>query len=239
MSSYAYLCTIGAMGMKKKIDVMGIGMDFMDLKQVMLEIDSFMNDTVLNIVEIVSLETMALMGEHPEIRSCLNQANIVMPGERDILSFFGLEEEFKHQDFHIEGFFAEFVKQLEKNNRTVYVIASRQQQLDDCFEIINDNKYNINIVGSSIYDEKIHNSDVTVNDVNSLNPDVVLLLLSSPVCEMFINENRTRLLTRLVIATDNDPLLKKKDNKISHFFRSIFNKSILKLSLSRYRGKDK
>ncbi len=70
----------------KKIEILGMHLDNYTVRESLLRLDTYMGNTVLNIIETVTMKQLVLAGEHPVIKDCLNQADLCIIGECEILS---------------------------------------------------------------------------------------------------------------------------------------------------------
>jgi len=60
----------------KKIEILGMHLDNYTVRESLLRLDTYMGNTVLNIIETVTMKQLVLAGEHPVIKDCLNQADL-------------------------------------------------------------------------------------------------------------------------------------------------------------------
>ncbi len=59
--------------MVKKIEVLGISIDNYTVREALLQLDTFLSSSALNIIETVTVEKILLSETNPSIRDCLRR----------------------------------------------------------------------------------------------------------------------------------------------------------------------
>ncbi len=96
--------------MYKKINILDICVDNYSVRESLLRLDTFMSNTVLNIIETVTMEKLVSAGEYPVIKECLEQADLCIIGEREILSETGNDTAQRVREVCGQDFLRELLK---------------------------------------------------------------------------------------------------------------------------------
>lgn len=224
--------------MNKKINVLGVELDNYTVRESMLKVDSYLNNTVLNTMQIISMEMLVLCDDYPKMKDCIEKLDLSIIGDREILSATNIESSSRHKEVADNIFMGEFVKRLIKNNRIVYVIGDSQEKIE-CFKnYIKSKNMLMNIMGESVVDINMSDTDEIVNNINSICPDVIISLLPSPQQEKFIIENKSRLLARILIGMGSNYKASEENGKIFDKISQLINKSIFKRKVTRFNNEE-
>ena len=104
--------------MYKKINILDICVDNYSVRESLLRLDTFMSNTVLNIIETVTMEKLVSAGEYPVIKECLEQADLCIIGEREILSESGNDTAQRVREVCGQDFLRELLKRVVRSKKS-------------------------------------------------------------------------------------------------------------------------
>ncbi len=177
----------------KKIDILGICVDNYTVRESLLQLDSYLGSTVLNIIETVTLEQLVSSEEFPAIKECLKQADLCVVGECEILSVTNHATEQRMREVREQDFLHELLKRMVRSQKRVFLIAMTNAQIGQMQECFCGLVSAFEAVGSFSVEECAEDMDTLVNEINGATPDIVISALDSPVEEEFILSHKDKI----------------------------------------------
>ncbi|MEE1086634.1 MAG: WecB/TagA/CpsF family glycosyltransferase [Schaedlerella sp.] len=184
-------------------------------------------------VELVTLEPVLQEKDNQLWKKQMQSMDLLIPGGKGVLGaeknkYKALEKEIENYVLH--RFLMRF---LQKNRKTVYLIASSEENLIAFEDAIKSFGQMIRIVGKSVIQENGADKDKIINEINGLEPDCVFSALPSPLQENFIYENKGLLNTRVWVGYGLRILEYKSQGKLTNKIRLFILKKILHYHLEK------
>lgn len=179
--------------MIKKIDILGMQVDNYTVRESILQIDTYMSNAVLNIIETVSMKQLVQALENEKIKECICQADLCIIGEREILSEMDQASVQRLREIRDNDFLYELQKRVLRNQKKVYLIAMTNREIEHMREFFLTNWPKLCIVGTYAIEECTGNMDTVVNEINAATPDIVFSGMSTPSEEEFILDHKDKI----------------------------------------------
>lgn len=179
--------------MIKKIKILGMQVDNYTTREALLRLDTFMNSTVLNVIETVTMKQLIASAEKPVIRECLEQADLCIIGDREILSETGNATGQHMREIKDQDFMHEFVKRTLRNQKRIFLIADTRAEVEKLQGFFAEMNPAFEDVGSYAMEECAGDMDTVVNEINGLTPDVIVSALPSPDEEEFLLSHKDKI----------------------------------------------
>lgn len=71
--------------MLKKIDILGIEVDNYTVREAMMQVENYLDNTVMNTIETIDMKMLELAGRDETVRACIEQLDLAVIGEKEIL----------------------------------------------------------------------------------------------------------------------------------------------------------
>ncbi len=194
--------------MENKINIFDIEFDRLTAKQAMRQILQYMESESISTVDIVALEALMLGQGYTGWKDCLRSIDLLLPGSKEILESAGIADGREFQDIENFTFFRLFFRYLERNRKTVFLLAEQEEVLDMLKERIENLRRGTVISGEAVLSPGDGNQDKVINQINGVEPDCILSALSCPYQEQFISENKALLNARVWLGCG--PLLQNQ-----------------------------
>lgn len=179
--------------MIKQIDILGIQIDNYTVRESMLRLESYLNTTVLSVIETVTMRQLAMVVENPTIKKCLNECELSVIGEKEILAETGYASVQRMREVKDKDFMQEFIKRIVRNQKRVYLIGLTQEDIQKAEEYLKKINPKFTSVDSYALDECEGDRDDIVNEINGEAPDIVISVLPSPYEEEFVLEHKDKI----------------------------------------------
>lgn len=220
--------------MNEKITVLDIEINAYNAKQAMKQTMQYMKTEPLNVIEMVTADTLMNAREDLELRENLSWCDMVLSGEKEILEATGVTEKRLLQDVKDSTYLKLFLHYLHKNHLSIFVLAEEEAEWKELGDFLKKKYKGIHIAGIGSISDEGCSEDTITNAVNGSEADCVISLLSSPFQQSFVIKNHNLLNTRVWLGAGKllNSLYKEDDRKgrlvkfvIRHIFKSEMKKS--------------
>lgn len=179
--------------MDKKLNVLGVNIDNYYTSETAELINEYLNDECVNTIIVLHIPTLLKAADNDDFRQYIGQMDLTIAGSRAILEAAGIEDELSLREAEDKEFIVQFFRTVVKDKKTIYILGETAQAVDKYLKIITERHAGLNIAGKYAVDGYEEDCDTIVNEINSVSPDVILSILSSPFQEKFISENKNKL----------------------------------------------
>lgn len=222
----------------KKIEILGMHLDNYTVRESLLRLDTYMGNTVLNIIETVTMKQLVLAGEHPVIKDCLNQADLCIIGECEILSEAGNPTLQRMREVRDQDFLQELIVRMTRNRKRVFLLAMTKEELEQMQRIFEEKSPKFAPAGVYAVEMCTGDLDTIVNEMNGSTPDLVISALDSPMEEEFILSYRDKIGTSVWYGIGASYQYKAGKMQVGKTFQRLALRGRLHLSVSKYRQKE-
>lgn len=218
---------------------MGIELDNYSIRESLLIMEKFLNDTALNTVQMVNMELLALADTDPLVKEALSQCEFTVIGDRAILETAGVTSGQHLGEIDNKSFFVEFMKRIYRSNRSIYLIGQTQDEIDKFKKYLIDNFEHLKIVGEYAIDDCTPEYDDVVNDINIIMPDIILSVIPSPLQEKFLMEHKNKMCARLWYGMGTDGPHDRRSLKTRKLWRKVIGSKLFHHRVTRYENEQK
>lgn len=212
--------------MSETICVLDVKIDNCSAKQAMKASVEFMGTAATSVVELVTIETLMLTRDKPELKKVIEQSDLVLPGQEEILEAAGVIDARYIQETRTQTYLRMYLKYLHKNHSRVYLLVETEEEADRLTAHLVSRYRGIQIAGAAKVASGTDMDDMLVNAINGGEVDCVIAILSSPVQEEFIARNRSLINARMWLGAGKlmEPIYKgrSKGEKVAAFVDRMF-----------------
>ena len=183
--------------MIKEIIVAGIKLHNYTVLENLTKIAKNLEANVFTTIEEVHMKTILLAKEDESVKDALESLDITVVAETGILDAVGQATMLRKAEIERREFFFQFMKILERNGYTVYVLGDDMNEVESAQTYIADSFPRMKVIGTQVLDSVMGAEDKVINDINMLAPDMILSVLPSPTQERFLQKYKNMLLTKI------------------------------------------
>lgn len=185
--------------MIKQIQLLGMTIPNYSLREELQLAQDALGDEKLQLFLTVSMQSLVKVSnsELPHLRECVEHADLVVVEDPEILSTAGIYSSQRIHEAKDHVFFTELLKRLQRGQRQIYLVASKNDALLKIKEILSDKYEKLHVVGQYSIEDYPDDLDRMINEINSAAPDVILSVMPTPQQEEFLVANRSKLLAKL------------------------------------------
>lgn len=220
--------------MIKKIEILGIQIDNYTVREAMLMVETYLNNTVMNTIEDISMEMLVKAKEDETLKESIESLDLAIVNEKEILKAAGVNSPQRVKETAEKQFFEEFMKRIIRNHKTVYLFGQTRQQLENLEAFLTENYDKLKILGGFAVEECVGDFDGVVNEINIASPDVIFSILPTPEQEYFLMENKGKINARVWYGLGSDYAKTHGVSYIKSLMKRLLHKSMLHSMLSKY-----
>ena len=220
--------------MIKKIEILGIQIDNYTVREAMLQVETYLNNTVMNTIEAISMEMLVKAKEDETLKECIENLDLAIINDKEILKAAGASSPQRMKETTERQFFTEFMKRIIRNNKTVYLCAGSRQRLEKLEQFLEDDYERVKVVGKFAMEDCIGDFDGVVNEINIASPDVIFSVLSTPEQEYFLMENKGKMNAKVWYGLGDDYAKKRGMAYVKSLGGKLIHMRRLRRMLSKY-----
>ena len=211
--------------MADSIEVMGVVLDCLTAKEAMLRAMQFMENDLVDTIEILSMKDLMNGREDTKWQDLVNECGLVMPGEAEILKAADAGGGNVERETGNHIFIKLFLKYLQKNQKKIFLLAETEEDLLDTTEALRRYNRGIRLTGSGVVKPGDNRDESVVNEINGTETDCILSVLASPYQEQFISRNRALLNATVWLGCGalfrEGSRARRPAGRVKHFFRKF------------------
>lgn len=197
--------------MGTKVNIMDLEFDLLSQENLRDQIHDYLENEGLNVMHMISLDYMDAYEKNELLKITLQQADLVLPGEKAILTRHHvdvLETGGMIVDYH--GI-QELIEPLKNAGRTFYLVLRNAKEAKIVYRYLTRCFGGEKIVGVYVADGEV-TEEALVNDINTKLPDIILLSMDSTDQEEWLQNNRAKVNAKLCFAIGSVMPLILRDN---------------------------
>lgn len=220
--------------MLKKIDILGIEVDNYTVREAMMQVENYLDNTVMNTIETIDMKMLELAGQDETVRACMEQLDLAVIGEKEILIAADVHSSQRISETINHDFFREFIKRIIRNHKRVFLLAETIAQEEQLEHFLVGKYEQIEVAGHCAIEEKSNDFESVVNEINSASADVIFSILPSPLQEQFLTENKSKLDAKIWYGLSGDYAPRSRISRISQIAGRLIHKKKLQSKLHKY-----
>lgn len=207
--------------MGTRIRVMDLEVDLLTQETLQAEFNAYLGSDYLNTVHMISLDYIDTYDKNELVQQVLEEADMVLPGEKAILSAHHvevLETGGMVVDYHS---LLEVLKTLGEEGKTFYMVNRSEKEARVFYRYMARRFPKENILGVFAADSDVAEESL-INDINTKLPDVILLSMDSTEQEEWLANNKNRLNAKLCLAVGSImPLIVRENVPVPTWLKKI------------------
>lgn len=217
--------------MDNRINVLDINIDKLTAKEAMKRFIEFLGTEPVDVIELVTAESLMQMDEMPGLKTQADSFEMVLAGETTILKSAGIQDKNTLSETEKQVFLKMMFRYLHRNHKRVYLLVDTQEQGEELYDYLERSYYNIQVGGMAKVAAEDRADDMIVNAVNGAEVDCVISVMSAPLREDFILNNRNRLNARVWLGVGGELPSQKQtgigQRRFSRFLiKKLFQKEV-------------
>lgn len=224
--------------MVKKIRLLGMELDNYTLREEIMQSEDFSHKQELNIIRTISIEMLSMAADSQEVRSGIEQADLLIVGDSEILTEAGIYSSQRLREASEHGFMREFLKTRVFGQSSFFLIAQHQEEMDAFLKFLKTKYENMVIVGTYLLDTCSKDYDTMINEINAAAADVVLSVLTSPQEDSLLLREKAKISAKVWYSLGVDYQNTKKKPSFFVRFQQLIHKGRFKNMIHSYEDRN-
>lgn len=220
----------------KKIQVLGVTLFDYSLREAMRKVDGYLRDGKVSTISYVTIRGVLEADEDQTIKDFVTQLDMVIPADTDILRASNAASRNRIREIENNEFMEEFLKRLYRLRKHVYLLAETDEKLEVISKYISSYQEHIKIAGRFSLEQLQADEDFVVNDINMMEPDVIISLLSSSKRIDFFTANHMKLNAKIWLMLKDDMNLSTKKSSLVYALYNNLTKHTFKRRVNKYNN---
>lgn len=220
--------------MTKKIDILGLGLDNYTVREAIRQVETFLENNVLNTIENISMQMLIDAEESETLREVIQGLDLAIIGEKEILQVAGIDTMQRIRETEENDFAYEFFKRVERNSKSVFLLGQSEERVLNEKEHLLKDFPKLIVAGEYALDNCVGDFEAVINDMNAMTPDVIVSILPTPMQEEFFLSHRDKMNANIWYG-EGELGLGSRTGGVRGFFRKLARRGRLKNSIEKYR----
>lgn len=185
--------------MGTRIKIMDLELDILTEETFCEEVKNYLSNDYLNVIHLISLDYIDTYDENELVRETLGEADMVLPGEKAILSSYhvdvletgGMVVDYRSADHAARGAI--------EGKKKCYLVLRNQKEAKVICRYLLTHFSDLEISGLYVADSGI-SEETLVNDINTKLPDLILMSLESTRGEEWLHNNKSKINAKLCVV---------------------------------------
>ena len=219
--------------MNEKIQVLGLEIDNLTVKDAVKRVVSYMETEPVSVVEMVTMNTLGKFQYDDSATVLFENFDIALASDRGMLEAAGETDERRLKEVDELLFIKMVMRFLHKNSVRVFLLAEDMTDLQKLEKYMQEDWFNIQVIGKATMEDNAESDDMLLNLVNGAEAECILSALPSPMEEHFVFRNKLLVNARVWLGFGNllDELKKEKTafQRVKEFIlRQLLKKEMAK-----------
>lgn len=225
--------------MIKRIDILGMHVDNYTVRESILQLDTYMGSTVLNIIGTVTIKQLILAGENDKVREYLAQLDLSVLADGEILAETGNASAQRIREIKDKDFMYELLKRVVRNQKRVFLIAMTRDEVEHMQKFFTEVNPRFQVEGNYAMEECSGDEESVVNEINGTTPDIIISAMTSPNEEEFILAHKDKINASVWYGIGQEYDRKTGGIHIKDTVKRLALRGRLRRTVSKYQNENK
>lgn len=186
--------------MSDKVNILGVKIDKVSIDEAVERIITFTNEDKVHTVFTPNSEIIMSAYRDENMKSILNNASMLTADGIGVVKAAQIVQNPVKGRCAGYDISLKLMERMEKENKSLYLFGSKPEVVKTAYEKLKEKHPALNIAGYSdgYFDE--NKEKEIINDINEKNPDVVFVCLGCPKQEKWINDNKDKLSSKVLMG---------------------------------------
>lgn len=222
--------------MDKRIEVLGAWIDNYTFRESILRAEKYLDNMVVNVIQMISTKTLNQATESDEIKDYLNRIDLSVISETGILPIIGADSKSRIKEIE-EGYFTKtFLRRIRESEKTVCVLANDENQAEHFDTFLASENILLTVTKPIIVDVTAENFawDSVANEINSNNIEIIISMMDISLNSKFLSEYQPQLSIELFWGLGDDLQAIGADDGIIGGIKKVFFSKFLHRKVTKY-----
>lgn len=189
--------------MKERVKILGVSVDKIKLDRLFSKTQYYLNQEACHVIYFVGMKTVLQAKEDESFIDFLDTCDYAIVAERTMEEkIYGEKGSLSKEKMLLaQRYLERLLTRMNKNHLSLYLIGNDQEEIEVLSSNLAQYYGGIQCYGSCIQsDVEEEEVDVIINDINSVAPDVIFILMNGQQSKEFLVKNRLRMNVKLCLC---------------------------------------
>ena len=213
----------------RKMQILRVSLIDYTVREAIRKVEEYLREGKLHTIAYISKKGVMEADENQQVKEFIEKMDMMLCADSDLLRAANVESWNRIREIDENLFMEEFLKKMIRQRKNLYILAQTQVELLQLEEHLRSYQENLNIVGRYALEHLSVDEEFVVNEINGLEPDVLVSYLPSMKRIEFYDSNCMKINVNIWLMLKDDVVLHNKNKglirKISdRFLRGVFKK---------------
>lgn len=221
--------------MSKKIDVLGINIDCLNVDDAMERVQELFENDQPDTIGMVTMSALLAAAEYPDWKKYLEEMAMTIIGETEVLKAAGIHDGQIMEEVRDNEFVARFFWYAVRKNKRIYLLGETEEEITDLRKYLTETYPGMSIVGETAVAEDTPSEGV-MNEINSSSADVIISGLQGFRQERLVMENRHLIDCRIWFCLGEHQEIQSEAGVKSSWLGTLLKKNTFKRLVAQYNS---
>ena len=171
--------------------ILGKDIELSYAKEAMKKAVTAIDNDSFTTIEILSSNMIVKCQNNEKWIDDLKKSDAIVPFDIEVLNICSIDDRRMAKDISLDIFVKMITRYMKKNNNSIFVIASLEENLNKVICKLEERLVNVSITGMALSQLTGRSEIEVINAINDVDPDFIFSVLPSPKQEEFIKNNRS------------------------------------------------
>ena len=218
--------------------VLGITLTDHSVREAMRLADTYLEDGAVSTICYITAGGLLEAENRPETKEFLENMNLTVPADTEVLKAAGIQSRARLREVAGGDFLKQFLHKISAKGKKVVLLSDSQENLAKLKKGLLSFQANLRLTGGFALEDAGSDADSLINDLNVLEPDILISNLEYPAREEFFSEHHMKLHTQIWLLLKQDMVIENRNPSLLEKIRASLARKALRRSVDQYKKEE-
>ena len=220
----------------RKMQVLSVSLVDYTVREAIHKVEKYLHDGKMHTIAYISKKGVMEADENEQVKEFIGKMDLMVCADSDVLRAAHVETWNRIREIDENVFMEEFLKKMIRQRKSIYILAQTVEELQHLETHLRSFQQNLCIVGKYALEHLSVDEEFVVNEINGLEPDVLISLLPSMKRIEFYDSNYMKINTNIWMMLKDDVVLKNKNKGLFRKMSDMIMQGVFKKKTKQYQN---
>ena len=220
----------------RKMQVLSVSLNDYTVREAIRKVEEYLQGGKLHTIAYISKKGVMEADENEQVKEFIAKMDLMVCGDSDILRAANVETWNRIREIDENIFMEEFLKKMIRQTKKIYILAETEVELSQLEEHLRSYQQNLHVVGRYALEHLEADEEFVINEINVLEPDVLISFLPSMKRIEFYDSNCMKINTNIWLMLKDNVVLHNKDKGLFHKMSERIMRGVFKKKTMQYQS---
>lgn len=222
----------------RKMQVLSVSLNDYTVREAMRKVEEYLQDGKVSTIAYISKRGVMDADENQQVKEFIDKMDMMVCADADILRAANVETRNRIREIEENLFMEEFLKKMIRQKKAIYLLAQTDGELMQLEDSLRSYQENLLIVGKFALEHLEADEEFVINEINILEPDVLISILPSIKRIEFYDSNYMKLNIKIWLMLKENMVLHNKGKGLLRKMSDRFTLGIFKKKVMQYQSEE-